>query len=324
MSSITKPVFAGVLAAFATAGAAQAQSSTYDWTAFYIGGHVGADWRRSQIGPISESLANTTGLITPGFGQTVVGSQAYLYRSVTPKRTDLLWGGQIGAAYQTQSNWVLGIEGDVDARGRTERATELFGTGATALQSAGTLSVRRDVRPEWSWSARARVGYAFDRLQLYGTAGVAGVRMRVRGFDSFSTPGGATISPCDPLAGCPTLTGGAFTNTSAGRVTKSEIGWTLGGGADWAITDMFSLGVEYRHSGFGRHTFATGTTTTSFQPGAIGGPNNGAYTVVGGAGATLSPTPVKYSEDQVSMRLNVRFGRHEAPPPPPPPPPTTV
>jgi outer membrane immunogenic protein len=56
----------------------------YNWTGFYIGGHVGGAFENNSFG---------------GF-------------AVSGNRSSFLGGGQIGADYQFAPNWVVGIEGN--------------------------------------------------------------------------------------------------------------------------------------------------------------------------------------------------------------------
>src|SRR5215471_11341865 len=56
----------------------------YNWTGFYIGGHVGGAFGTSDFN---------------GFNNT-------------GDRSSFLGGGQIGADYQFAPNWVIGIEGN--------------------------------------------------------------------------------------------------------------------------------------------------------------------------------------------------------------------
>ncbi len=65
-----------------------------------------------------------------------------------------LGGAYMGYNFQTGTNWVLGIEGDVNASGKK-------GTSGTTT-----------VKNSWDASVRGRVGYAFDRFMVYGTGGV--------------------------------------------------------------------------------------------------------------------------------------------------------
>ena len=66
------------------------------------------------------------------------------------------------------------------------------------------------------WSLKGRVGYAFDRVQVYGLAGVAY---------------GNTTSPFPFLEG-------------------SDTGLILGAGVDVAVTDKLFVGLEYNHLRF--------------------------------------------------------------------------
>lgn len=63
-------------------------------------------------------------------------------------------GAYMGYNFQTGSNWVLGIEGDVNASNKKGTVT------------GGTVS------NGWDASVRGRVGYSFDRFMVYGTGGV--------------------------------------------------------------------------------------------------------------------------------------------------------
>jgi outer membrane immunogenic protein len=62
-----------------------------------------------------------------------------------------LGGVQVGANWHLSRNWVIGVE--VDFAGTD------IGTGG--------------LRQDWLFTARARLGYAFDRVLVYATAGVA-------------------------------------------------------------------------------------------------------------------------------------------------------
>jgi outer membrane immunogenic protein len=74
-------------------------------------------------------------------------------------------------------------------------------------------------------SARGRLGVAVDRALFYATGGAA--------FSEFDT-GYAT--------------GATFSHT--------RVGWTVGGGVEYAITTQWSLRAEYRYSDFGTFTDA--------------------------------------------------------------------
>jgi opacity protein-like surface antigen len=90
------------------------------------------------------------------------------------------------------------------------------------------------VRSDIQGTIRARTGFAFDRVLIYGTGGVA-----FAGFSSiFSVNGTDAIGPF-------------FAN---GRGSTTRVGWTAGGGVQYAINNNWSVRVEYRYSDFGRIT----------------------------------------------------------------------
>ena len=81
-------------------------------------------------------------------------------------------------------------------------------------------------------SIRGRVGYALDRVLLYATGGVA-------------FAGVNTNLTTNSLLGL----GGSFDSAS-----NTRVGWTVGGGLEYAVTNNWSIRAEYRYSNFGQAT----------------------------------------------------------------------
>lgn len=77
---------------------------------------------------------------------------------------------------------------------------------------------------DWMGSVRGRLGYAFNRLLVYATGGLAYADVEMSATDA----DGPDISSSEWTAG-----------------------WTLGGGAEYALTDNVSVRGEYRYSDFG-------------------------------------------------------------------------
>jgi outer membrane immunogenic protein len=166
--------------------------------------------------------------------------------------------GVIGGAhlgYNLQiAQWVVGIEGSVDGTS-LDKIVTLGGFPTLIVQS------REDVQG----SIRGRLGIAFDRVLLYGTGGAA--------FSNVKN---------DYRLGFP-----FFLEES---ITKTRTGWTVGGGLDYAITNNWSIGAEYRYSDFGRFD--------DFPFGIL---------------ATVPRARHHLTENQVQFRFSYKFG--EAPPP---------
>ena len=132
-------------------------------------------------------------------------------------------GGHAGYNYQFSSIFggngaVVGIEGDVEGAD--------YRRGATTA-GLGSTTTRSDVKG----SIRGRFGVAVDRVLFYATGGAA--------FADFQTRYDAT-----PLFG-------------AGAVDSfdhSRVGYTVGGGVEYAFMNTFSVRAEYRYSDYGTFT----------------------------------------------------------------------
>jgi outer membrane immunogenic protein len=108
----------------------------YNWSGFYVGGHIGGGLEDSSW---SDPLTGTSDTFNKG---------------------GFLGGAQIGA--NAQFNWlVVGLEGDFSW------TSLIKGTGADSAGAAITTS------PQWTSTLTGRVGAAFDRLLVYGKGGLA-------------------------------------------------------------------------------------------------------------------------------------------------------
>lgn len=133
--------------------------------------------------------------------------------------TGWLIGGTAGYNYQS-GNLMVGVEGDYDWSHISSSATILPGIGSSGeIQNIATI--------------RARFGYAADRFLIYGTAGYAGADIR-----------------------------GTLSNIPASAVADQSFwanGYTLGVGAEYAITPHVTAKAEYLYASFGNNTFFNNT-----------------------------------------------------------------
>ena len=79
-----------------------------------------------------------------------------------------LIGGTAGINYQI-GEYVFGIEGDGDWTNLTGNS----GSTCGAITAVLTPPISCQTQSQWLATIRGRVGYAFDRILLYGTAGAA-------------------------------------------------------------------------------------------------------------------------------------------------------
>jgi outer membrane immunogenic protein len=175
------------------------------------------------------------------------GEESDDFRSVTGYPLDHFGvSGPIGgvkAGYNQQFNsLVLGVEADVEASGIRGSKNGTFATDEGT--GAGSLSLRNT----WQSSLRGRVGWAFDRLLFYATGGLAVADDNEKYYVN------------DP----------SFPPPFYGSSTRTLVGWTAGGGVDYAIDNHWVVSGEVRYADFGKANFGippalslTGTTNFS-------------------------------------------------------------
>lgn len=138
--------------------------------------------------------------------------------------------GVIGGAhvgYNLQVNqWVVGVEGTVD--GTSLSKAQFIGIAPFFGGNAKTTT-------NLQGSIRLRLGVAWDRWLVYGTGGAA-------------------------FAGISNFYDTAVFGGGIETISKTRTGWTAGGGVAYALTNNWSLGVEYRYSDFGHYVDKPGTT----------------------------------------------------------------
>jgi outer membrane immunogenic protein len=94
---------------------------------------------------------------------------------------------------------------------------------ATITGGFGTIEGSLGTDLNWLTTARLKAGVAFDRALIYGIGGLA--YGDVENSVSFTVPG----------------TSRSWSNS------EGSLGWTLGAGLEYAITDNWIIGAEYQH-----------------------------------------------------------------------------
>lgn len=164
----------------------------------------------------STAFADVVNPVTATAYITVGGTDRF-----TVNRTGFVAGAQAGYNWQV-SNIVFGVEGDLG----------YLGGNASRLTSNPVGEVAGDVRGGLYGSLRGRLGFAADKMLLFVTAGVIGVDDGARVTDQFT----------------PTT---LYTNRLGFRS-----GWTAGGGAEFALSNKWSVKADYLYYDLG-----TGTVT---------------------------------------------------------------
>lgn len=254
-------LFAGAALALAFAAPAFAQPAPtdVDWNGPYVGVDLGAAFSHDHVGE------STTVFTPPATGNQTVSA-------VEP-----IGGGLVGYNWEFAHHVVLGVEGDFEGSGVHRTSHCLVEDGGAAGNAApgscfpGSYFNSYDSR--WQASARGRLGYAIGPTLLYFTGGAS--------WANFVTNYGTTV-------GVPGVE--KFKNTLPG--------YTVGLGADTAISQHLRLGVEYRYSGYA-----------------------GFYNQITSGGSFWDGYLDKHTFRENAIRVRLVYAFNAPPPPPPPPPP---
>ena len=188
----------------------------FSWTGLYVGGQVGYQFGRSN-----------------GFAYDVLGNTG----ATGSSPNGVVGGAHVGYLFSTQSipvlsnitgafsslpligglggaGGVFGVEGDVD--GSNYRSAYDFG------------GVANYTREPIQGSIRGRLGFAVDRALFYATGGAAFGDLKNTYVNNL--------------------------NGAADQFSHTRVGYTVGGGVEYAFTNNLSVRVEYRYTDYGSFT----------------------------------------------------------------------
>ena len=230
---------AAVLPFLATAGEARAADyglapSTYDWSGGYVGLNGGMGFNMSSFktgyhyaGTVEAQFATPEATRGLGFGGDV---------------SDSSFSGGALAGYNWQyASFVIGMEGDFNYLALNGRARHnvdgvlndnVFGAANQVRGAYDTV----DYQGNWYGTLRARLGYAFDNVLVYGTGGLAYGDLEVTENLAATAGAGSTAESVD----------------WSGKTQGWRFGWTLGGGMEYGI-DRWTLGLEYLYVDLGAY-----------------------------------------------------------------------
>jgi outer membrane immunogenic protein len=179
-----------------------APAPVYNWTGFHIGGNLGAGFTSASF---SDTLASTF---------------------TNSGNTTFLGGGQVGVNYEFWGGVVVGAEAMFDWAPNQNNALT-----ATTIPALGGGTATATINNRWLTTATGKLGYAWDRVLLYGKGGGAWV--------------GQTNSNL-------TLDGVPFT---VGNTSNTNWGWTASVGVEWAFWGTWSARAEYDFVGLNNQNF---------------------------------------------------------------------
>ncbi|HWY52728.1 MAG TPA: outer membrane protein [Chthoniobacterales bacterium] len=190
----------------------------FTWSGFYIGVNGGGGWGdgRTRFTPL------------PDIGGFFVG--ALQPTSLDTDPSGGFGGGQIGFNWQF-GRFVLGAETDFQGSDISGARVERPVPAALPPTFPDTTFLRSSEDINWFGTFRARIGFApFCRWLIYGTGGLAYGNTDYRGEVNYN----AVRGPIIPAS-----------------VSETNVGWTGGGGLEFAITHRWTIKAEYLYVDLG-------------------------------------------------------------------------
>jgi outer membrane immunogenic protein len=225
----------------------------YGWTGFYVGGNVGYGWQDPTV-TFAGNDPSTICLLSANcgiVGATAAGPVSYNLNGVTG-------GIQAGYNWQVDPRWVLGAETDFNGS-----AIRGGGSNVSNLSTGSVQTITANQSIKWFGTVRARLGWlATDALMFYGTGGFAYAKVDENVTYANSEAGvNFTNNPFGFQCGA------ANSTCMSGSSARTAIGWTLGAGAEYAVTQNVSLRAEYLYVSLGSDAFNV-VALSAFPPGA--------------------------------------------------------
>ena len=189
----------------------------FTWTGVYFGGNAGYGWGNADtdFDPLPDPA--TFGDLNP--------------TTLNPDPSGFIGGGQLGFNWQWNKWLVLGIETDFqgsDIEGDTRRFGFRDFDGDIALDDPNVF-IEAHERVQWLGTTRGRIGISpWCRWLFYGTGGVAYGNVDYSASTNFDN---------------------GFTYPV--KFSETNVGWTAGGGIEYAVGHHWTVRVEYLHYDLG-------------------------------------------------------------------------
>jgi outer membrane immunogenic protein len=234
----------------------------YTWSGCYIGGGGGYSTGRSTQTTAPGAVVTP---VAPGFRPGAVPAGVNITDQFN--LSGFIGTGELGCNWQWGA-WVFGVEGDGSATNKEGQAFETF---LVPFLGAGRGAWVAETQERWLVTARARLG--LTNFWWFGPNTMVYVT------------GGGAWAKIDTSEFLP----GQFATTSGHLESNTRSGWTIGGGAEYAVGYGWSVKSEFLYVKFDDYT----TFTTA--PFAVSPAGN------------ISPRTVKLEDYIWRAGLNYKF-----------------
>lgn len=205
---------------------------SFSWTGSYIGLNAGFAWNSSKH--IRDAEYHANGIFDSEDNNS---------------KNSITGGGQIGYNYQID-NIILGIEADLNFANLQKEYTAKVTTTTTRDPNYiynYEYNMQDKNKIEWFGTIRPRLGFTpTERLMVYATGGLAYGKVKSSGGTGWKEYGYWWGGPDDDYDF--DRSGSWFSGSSS----KVQWGWTIGAGAEYAITEKLSLKGEFLYVDLGK------------------------------------------------------------------------
>lgn len=269
--------------------------SSMDWSGFYVGFNNGATFNHFNVGKHMTDVDLTDQFYE--LNPLVVGVSDSFATFDAPGHhhndTETIGGAQTGFKFQF-GHFVVGAEGSFIGNGTSAEGTShafqentfFIPFGGLMQQPIGgnitadtVFTSMSKAETTWNGSVGGNIGFAWNRFLVYGEGGAAFTDLH---FESTDVADTRFFQNCFLMAVCD----GTVAPATVGRVprqpqgsifigeivnkkthTQGDVltGWYGGGGIDYALTKIVTVGVEYKHVDWG-------SVTEHLMTGGNGGP----------------------------------------------------
>jgi len=213
---------------------AKAGEATHDWSGYSAGIVMGSARTKADV-----HLDLPSAYVGPAGMEPQIDA-ASLVSEISPSSiSHRNFSGGFQAGYSFQKNHLVwGGEAGLVLNG-VKASDNVSGAGADDVPWDAT--VKTSVKADWMLTLLPRIGYATGKALIYATGGlaVADIKVSQSQHQLYATFGGYGLEVSK---------------------TKTQLGWTLGTGVEYALSPKWALKGEYLYTAFGKITANTVTT----------------------------------------------------------------
>ncbi|GAA5095503.1 outer membrane protein [Bartonella acomydis] len=226
----------------------------FSWTGLYFGGQIGNFSSKDSLNYSEDATAGKWGWVDKDLLPKPSGFVLGLYGGsnvelgknfVIGVDTDMIWSGKARKKdTKTDDGEEIANDNDLNSINAVFKEADIPikkpGAGDETIPNIGDIVVSSvTLKEKWAGAARVRLGFASDHVMPYISGGIAYAQLQyIMSLLAKSQEDQFVFASGDVL-----------------NEAKTMIGYTIGGGLDFAVTNHLIFRTEYRYSDFGKKKF---------------------------------------------------------------------